>query len=141
MSSETLYCSCGQDFDKLPMLEIHKQKCPTIKDIRKKEEDQNHDIKENKPPIQVGQLKCDKVCRTFKDLWKPNLRHECFHCGKKFSSPSKLQHHQLIHTGENPFSCKICRKGFNQLIHLQKDPKPLGSRKRIITLLLLWPRF
>ena len=48
-----------------------------------------------------------------------NLRHECCHCRKKFPTPSKLQRHLLIHTGERPFSCDTCHKGFTQLIHLK----------------------
>nr|XP_029487559.1 zinc finger protein 770-like [Oncorhynchus nerka]XP_029487560.1 zinc finger protein 770-like [Oncorhynchus nerka] len=45
--------------------------------------------------------------------------HKCPECFKCFSAPSKLKRHCLIHTGQKPFQCYLCRRAFRQLAHLK----------------------
>ena len=46
-------------------------------------------------------------------------KHECLECGKRFPTPSKLQRHSFIHTGEKPYNCPHCPKSYSQLVHLK----------------------
>ena len=62
---------------------------------------------------------------------KENRRYECSHCKKKFPTPSKLQRHQFIHTGERPFSCIICNKGFTQRNNLKKHLQDRHSKENV----------
>ncbi|XP_041810253.1 zinc finger protein 770-like [Chelmon rostratus] len=50
---------------------------------------------------------------------KITLQHQCSKCLKTFASPSKLQRHFLIHTGQKPYLCMICCKAFRQKVHLK----------------------
>ena len=41
-------------------------------------------------------------------------RFQCQYCDKAFPFKSRLDRHVLAHTGETPFHCDICGKGFKQ---------------------------
>ena len=43
----------------------------------------------------------------------------CSKCGKSFTSTSKLDTHERVHTGEKPFCCSKCDKRFSQPGHLK----------------------
>ncbi|CAL8296663.1 unnamed protein product [Arctogadus glacialis] len=50
-------------------------------------------------------------------------KYRCDVCLKGFASPSKLERHYIIHTGQRPFRCEICSKTFTQSSHLRTHQK------------------
>uniref|UniRef100_A0A8C3V8N9 C2H2-type domain-containing protein n=1 Tax=Catharus ustulatus TaxID=91951 RepID=A0A8C3V8N9_CATUS len=45
--------------------------------------------------------------------------YECGKCGKGFTTISHLLQHQVIHTGERPYTCLECGKSFGNSFHLR----------------------
>ena len=44
----------------------------------------------------------------------------CFICYKTFRDKFNLKRHIRYHTGEKPFKCPICRRGFTEKASMQK---------------------
>jgi hypothetical protein len=49
-----------------------------------------------------------------RNLFGRAKRHRCRFCSKGFVTPSKLQRHERIHTGDKPFGCDCCSQRFTQ---------------------------
>lgn len=60
-----------------------------------------------------------KADRTTRMQQKANTVRQCPTCSKYFPSPSKLQRHMMIHTGQKPFLCEKCGRTFRQKSHLR----------------------
>ena len=52
----------------------------------------------------------------FADGGNKEARFQCGYCDKSFATPSKVKRHILTHTGEKPFVCQFCQRGFSQKV-------------------------
>ncbi|CAG9861191.1 unnamed protein product [Phyllotreta striolata] len=55
---------------------------------------------------------------------KPEKKYACSQCPRVFAFNNKLQKHMYTHTGDKPFKCQLCKKGFIEnyyrRLHMQK---------------------
>ena len=49
-------------------------------------------------------------------------RYSCDYSSKKFRAPSYLRDHEIIHTGEKPYSCEILHEKVTSNVHVTGNP-------------------
>ena len=49
--------------------------------------------------------------------------HTCSVCGKEYRTPSKLQRHVRVHSGERPYACTVCGRRFTRSDHVKQHMK------------------
>ena len=45
---------------------------------------------------------------------------QCHYCAKLFKSEEALVAHEMMHSGEKPFTCSICDAGFTSKAYMRK---------------------
>ncbi|KAK6295399.1 hypothetical protein J4Q44_G00346250 [Coregonus suidteri] len=87
----------------------------------KEEPMRNHDdwSEPEKQTLDEDKSTRDETVDKHAKLIENSNSHKCPECFKRFSAPSKLKRHCLIHTGQKPFQCYLFRHAFRQLAHLK----------------------
>ena len=52
-----------------------------------------------------------------------HTNHTCSVCGKEYRTPSKLQRHVRVHSGERPYACTVCGRRFTRSDHVKQHMK------------------
>lgn len=73
-------------------------------------------------------LSCKKKGKANKVVGKP--RFKCSHCPMEFDKPSLCARHERVHTGERPYKCDQCNRGFSQKNSLVSHQKAIHGREK-----------
>ncbi|XP_068574192.1 zinc finger protein 770-like isoform X2 [Cebidichthys violaceus] len=88
-----------------------------------------HISKKNEVVQKVSTVSVERT-QTANSMQNPgNVQYKCFQCLKCFPSASKLQRHEMVHTGLKPFHCVLCGKAFRQASHLKTHERTHCERK------------
>ena len=60
--------------------------------------------------------------------------HKCAHCAKSFFTRQEMEAHVRTHTGDKPFICNLCKKGFSRSHHLKRHTETVHSERKKLKL-------
>lgn len=138
---------CGKEFRSITTLRVHMKSHLEVKDIPCPYCDETfpqrhvlhqHLVNDHEESSNLTCPVCQKVFTRTDSLKSHMVRmHEedgglnCYICGKNFPSQGQLEMHVRVHTGERPFICNYCAKGFVQKVHLRTHLRTMHNMQEI----------
>ncbi|XP_069172884.1 myoneurin isoform X2 [Procambarus clarkii] len=138
---------CGKEFRSVTTLRVHMKSHLEVKDIPCPYCDETfpqrhvlhqHLVNDHEESSNLTCPVCQKVFTRTDSLKSHMVRmHEedgglnCYICGKNFPSQGQLEMHVRVHTGERPFICNYCAKGFVQKVHLRTHLRTMHNMQEI----------